>query len=606
MVRICPTCKRARAATTSGRNRVDRQEQPSQADVAVPNTSDDPAPPPDSASVSIPGLDAAGVATLRVVANQTWDSLRSAVSSLTDATVYNGMVDAQGAGLVNTGDVTHGRDDSRNDGSRDHEGKAMAEPNTNNFVVAEDQDQDSDTDEDDDEDDDEEGTLPTAQIVFRSMLPGEGPCMDEEDQEGGASSRPPPRKAHVERHLEPRVRFLTVAQRCWDWFNQRPYHCTSSLACTLGAFGRKLITLPRDSPELMKRFAHEFMRLCKGWHGRHRGNRFTEMGTDNEEHIFTWLSLETPFVSLFDVGLVESRQHSWLACSADAVAIVRLSALPLPSVQESLGLDVSNDCIVPVEMKTFCSPSTITLHERVAATSRRGWLACNASDTLEFRRCIPSQSHRCQVLHQAAVFDSPLTVYVCATEDGILYRVLIRTPQTVRDAHIKWLEVICKPLFWWMYDSVPATPAYVPIAAAEVMESHHTTWWAVRQHVLSFGPLPPVHQLRPALVHLYNQTMGGIGTLLLRGGAFAPCASPTMFGVWWAQTALTERRHCAIQPRSWGPRTGKKPLFFLWCMSASYVTRPGYPVWRGVGNCLTRIRFKASNGFSNACGPSRR
>jgi len=263
---------------------------------------------------------------------------------------------------------------------------------------------------------------------------------------------------------------------------------------------------------MLEYFAKGFNRVAYQWYHSHGGNRYTKAGTANEACIAHWLFQDPAVVSLFDVGLVERKGRPWLACSSDGVLIMRTAELQRHLEVDEARYSNRTKLVLPCEMKTFCTDLTITPHLPLAteAKANNGWLKCNAGNKTEFARVIPSASHRCQVLHQATVFNAKAVVYVAATVDGILYKVLVEVPQGAIADHVDMLEPIAQALFGWMYCEKPEVPSYVPLVAAGAMRSHHELWWAVRKHVLAHGPLPPVKHLRQLLVWLYNNTMGAV------------------------------------------------------------------------------------------------
>lgn len=441
------------------------------------------------------------MAMFRDVANGVWDRLHLLQAALPDATVYNNMADAMGAEVVEPANDSAGMapDD-------------MANESDDCYEHGSDGDEDSISDDDTGDGDDGNSKHGVASALRGddAVVPNGGEEVEAVREDRARRSAGAVRE-RVERTLKKRVRFLTAGQRCWDWFNQRGFHVTGSVACKVGACARRLAKMERDSGVLMERLAHEFKRMTNGWYGSHRGNRFTKMGTRNEPRIMEWLERRDCVKARLEVGLTENRRHPWLACSANAVAVMDMKRVPasVPCEDRALAL--------PVEVKTFCTPRTIARHQLVAdriasASGGAKWAWCDADDTEALRALIPTQSHRCQVLHQAAVFESKWVLYVAATRRRVLYYVLVRTREPQRRAHVQWLEAVATPMFGWAFQSKARAPAYVPLAEGELMETHHALWWAVRKYVVSFGPLPPVAHLRAALITLYNNAMGAVGT----------------------------------------------------------------------------------------------
>jgi len=408
----------------------------------------------------VPGV--SDMAAFRRVANATRARLVHLLGRLPDPSVYNDMHDAAETNI-------DGDDDDR------------------------DYDEDDDNASDSDVDDD---------VVMLANT-------DDEEEEETKQHRNTIPVTRVRNDLERTVAFLTAGQRCWDWFSMRTGHVTGSAASRIGAFGRVVAGLGADSDDLMRRFEKEFKKTTDSWYGTHRSTLYMRTGIENEPRVMAWLEKEQCVVQRFEVGMAENKRHPWLGCSPDAIAVINMPKVPVE------GLDCRDEeAVAPVEVNTFYTATSIARHERVAATCREHkWVLCDAADAAAFKACVPTRSHRCQLLHHAAVFEKEWVLYVAATEAGVLYHALVRVPAAVRRAHVDWLAAATKPLFWWTFTESGKAPAYVPLAQAELVESHHRVWWAMRKYVLTNGPFPPVHQLRFALVLLYNKTMGAAGTL---------------------------------------------------------------------------------------------
>jgi len=369
------------------------------------------------------------------------------------------------------------------------------------------------------------------------------------DAGAGAGAGADAAKARVERELRDSVHFLTAGQRCWDWFNQRMGHVTGSVANKFSAFNRQLVrkhaalrrgiakaaaaataashdaadeiaqaeanrkcqeaVQARDLAwgELYGYFIDMFRRLRAAWFGTHKGNAHTRAGTENEPKMAAALRADDKVHHVFDVGMVENKRTSWLGCSADGIILGDFSSV------------VPNDDVaatqrpLPLELKTMTVPRTVNKYTDIARMAEREfngtWTWCRAA-TPTFRRLVPNADHRSQLIHQAATFESPAVVYAVGTTQRILYKVIVLVPTAVRRQHVARLSVVAEPLLGWLYRADAKPPAFAPFDHAEVIQSHHQMWWALRLHVIKHGPLHPVFQMRNAIVVLYNNVMGGV------------------------------------------------------------------------------------------------
>ena len=92
----------------------------------------------------------------------------------------------------------------------------------------------------------------------------------------------------------------------------------------------------------------------------------------------------------------------------------------------------------------------------------------------------------------------------------MLLKVVVIVPLSVRRQHVSWLTVVAEPILGWMFHDKPTPPAFMSFEHAELMQSHHQMWWAVRQHVLQHGPLFPVSRMRNAIGALHGKIMDGL------------------------------------------------------------------------------------------------
>ena len=149
------------------------------------------------------------------------------------------------------------------------------------------------------------------------------------------------------------------------------------------------------------------------------------------------------------------------------------------------------------------------------ASPHATWVVCKYGDPV-FNVVVPHRSHRTQLLHQLATFATAACVYVPATlqngaQNGIMYRVLVKTDATAVKCHIDLMNAVAKPLCGWMFDG-PSTspPEHLPTRVAMLLQSHLASWWLVRDHVLRRSPLPPTATMWHAWTAMYDNLMGAV------------------------------------------------------------------------------------------------
>lgn len=85
-------------------------------------------------------------------------------------------------------------------------------------------------------------------------------------------------------------------------------------------------------------------------------------GTKNEAAVMSAIKAKPYIADLWDVGIMERRDATWLVCSPDELALVKFDALPA-SFQSSSPL-AAGDALACVEIKTSVAASSL---DRVVA-----------------------------------------------------------------------------------------------------------------------------------------------------------------------------------------------------------------------------------------------
>ena len=150
-------------------------------------------------------------------------------------------------------------------------------------------------------------------------------------------------------------------------------------------------------------------------------------GTTNEKAAF--LELESkPFVKgVFELGMVARKEESWLACTADGIAVIDHTVLGPDGLTERNEL---GGILASVEIKTSVASSSL---DRAIGTATADSITCEFGDAT-FRQYIP-ETHMGQVIQQLPVLRVYLAVYVSASETGVLYVVIVRALEHVFVVH---------------------------------------------------------------------------------------------------------------------------------------------------------------------------
>lgn len=148
-------------------------------------------------------------------------------------------------------------------------------------------------------------------------------------------------------------------------------------------------------------------------------------GTVNKAPVLAFVGLLSFVHAVYDVGILALRHHPYLACSPDAVALVKSDASmsDLLQAHKDVHFDGETFWIAPVEIKT-----------KVAASPVEGTLPLISTDLVfcsigDDKSCsIIPREHLMQVIQQATVLNSSFAMYIVASETGMMYTVVSRIP----------------------------------------------------------------------------------------------------------------------------------------------------------------------------------
>ena len=300
---------------------------------------------------------------------------------------------------------------------------------------------------------------------------------------------------------------LTIGQRCADWFFMRQFRVTGTLAgrsIMSDNEVRQLLGLAVRSVEAPR--PQQLPRQCaESWFSGSRSTEARMKGTANEKAAF--LALEAkPFVKVvFEVGMVSRKEESWLACSADGIAIIDHKELGLEGFTESKAL---GGIIASVEIKTSVASSSL---DRVIAIATADAIICEFGDATS-RQYIP-EIHMGQVIQQMLVLRVRLAVYVSSSETGILYVVVVRAPEYILNAFELALAPNTRALASWAHEFLAAdlVPLSFADAQTEVLLQDKLSFWrAINEDIKEKRPMPPIKVFKHGIQSLYSKTKGGV------------------------------------------------------------------------------------------------
>ena len=302
------------------------------------------------------------------------------------------------------------------------------------------------------------------------------------------------------------VRVLSAGRQCWDWHCMLRGHVTSSVANYFLRLAAQIRKCSAATAALRNLLDAAPSRLLNAWHGSRRDRECNH--TRGDAAILAAMRGEHYMNSVFEVGLVESVDHVWLAASPDAVGDVRLSTL-LTHLRDKFRTTVTPLCETGVSHLPFVFKPVADASAAARATSDQ-WMACRMG-TAEFKEMIPDTGHRCQIIHTAATCAAPAAVFVATTKctEHVLFKTLVVSDSKVIAEHTRVLSILARELCGWVHTGPEArAPRWMKGVVAQALESHQPLWWATRMEVMNRGPLHPVESIKLAPEVFYNKYVG--------------------------------------------------------------------------------------------------
>lgn len=386
-------------------------------------------------------------------------------------------------------------------------------------------------------------------ILFSERVKEGGPLVASDENGSG--------KGTIESMVLGSCIVLTISQRCADWFTMRQYRVTATMAGKIILRDERVLellgyTTPHSSPETD--LSETMKALVDAWFSSSRSTEPMMRGSANEGAVIAALS-KKPFVrAIYECGMFARADDEWVACSPDALALVDTNSLGLS--------DSDTPELASVEIKTSIASSSLDRALRVASVDVKTCIVGDAA----FRSLVPRE-HTGQILHQMVVLSVRLVVYVSAAEVGVLYIVVIKSPQNILDQCLLVLKERAETCVSWAYKDDPRIPTFADPRSRRVMKDRLSFWLTVNRHVWQNGPFPPLKIFKHGAQSLYSKTKGGVdGATQFR----AVLRSPTSSLAWEQKIVLQTLKTLVVN------------AFLAWRMSQRRDLLKSSDVFRGV------------------------
>jgi hypothetical protein len=229
---------------------------------------------------------------------------------------------------------------------------------------------------------------------------------------------------------------------------------------------------------------------------------------------------------VFEVGMIALKEASWIACSPDGIALIRVASIGFS------GCVPDEEALASVEIKTSVSEISSSV---TAQNASADVITCELGD-VTFHKHVP-EAHMAQVIQQMVVLSTLFAIYLCATETGVMFVLVIRASETFLDMWKRALLSVSTPLLQWAYTSViGSAPDFADAKTKQLLELGVKFWRLVNANVMEHGPFPPVKGFKHGIQNLYSKTKGGVdGSAQARAIMRSTTISPQ-----WEQKLVTK------------------------------------------------------------------
>ncbi len=271
--------------------------------------------------------------------------------------------------------------------------------------------------------------------------------------------------------------------------------------------------------------------LCGSWFSNARSTEVMKRGTANEGAVLHALGKKPYICDLFEVGMLAHKEHSWLACFPDALALVRVGADTESDAHGSTDSLCVSKAMATVEVKTRISKTIIQVGQLLATTDL---VECTVGDET-CARYIPRE-HVGQVVMQMVVTSIRHCVYCCATETEILYTVFMDLKQETAEQCLQALVQYGSVAVRWAHVMPSENPQFLSASFATSLKTKHQYWKSVNDFVMNRHAFPPLKLFKHGTQCLYSRTKGGIdGSAQARAILRSPTSS-----LKWEQKVVTQ------------------------------------------------------------------
>lgn len=154
--------------------------------------------------------------------------------------------------------------------------------------------------------------------------------------------------------------------------------------------------------------------------------------------------------------------------------------------------------IALIEIKTEVSASTV---QESLGLMNSASIYCFTCDETSQEHI--SKVHILQMLHQTAVMNCSVAIYVASAEIGVLYKIFMHVNVKIQNVAFSALILVSASVMKWVHETNNGIPSFAPYNHLSALQSRLDFWSAVDCHFISTKPFQPLKLFKNATQSFY-------------------------------------------------------------------------------------------------------
>ena len=301
---------------------------------------------------------------------------------------------------------------------------------------------------------------------------------------------------------------LTIGQRCADWFILRQFRVSGTNASNILSTSndvRHCLGMENETRDTYILPSVLFDTLVSAWFNSMCLAEPMKRGTANESAVLKAISKKKFVAGLFECGMLARKGCNWWVCSPDGVLLLNLKETSFLNTVGTEGQARNDEVLASIEIKTGVADSALS---RAGELATAEYVFCHVGDAI-CQNYVPDD-HLFQIFHQRIVLSRNYSVYVVASETGILMTVVMTCSTEKLISCGETLRIIAAPLVSWAHEDSQILPPFAPAATKKLIKHHLPFWTTINKTVRQRGAFPPIKRFKHGIQSLYSNTKGGL------------------------------------------------------------------------------------------------